>query len=111
MDKPLMSLKEGKLSFLGKPHGSSSLYEDADGAVWLHDPITHNFFRYTMNSPTPTARIPAPDIAKEVENWCLGQDSRGAFLACFEGHGLWSFSGTWEQVRRRDCPRSLRLPW
>ena len=67
--------------------------------MWLHDPITHNFFRYTENSSTPTTRIPVPETTRAVETWCLGQDPGGALLACFEGHGLWRYSGKWEQVK------------
>jgi ligand-binding sensor domain-containing protein len=104
MDKPLMRLEEGKLSFLGKAHGSSSLFQETDGGVWLHDPITHNFFRYSGNSATPTMTVPVPESNREVENWCLGQDPQGALLACFEGHGLWRYSGTWEQIKAPGLP-------
>jgi signal transduction histidine kinase/ligand-binding sensor domain-containing protein len=104
MDKPLMRLQDGKLSFQGKAHGSSSLSQDADGSVWLHDPITHNFFRYTDSSATPTATVPVPEATREVENWCLGHDPNGALLACFEGHGLWRYSGAWEQVKAPGLP-------
>jgi signal transduction histidine kinase/streptogramin lyase len=103
MDKPLMRWQGGKLSFFGKAHGSSSLFQDTDGAVWLHDPITHNFFRFTEDGDPPTA-IPVPEIAKEVENWCFGQDTKGAMLACFEGHGLWRYSGSWEQLKGVGLP-------
>src|SRR5262249_60271841 len=74
------------------------------GGVWLHDPITHNFFRYIENSSTPTTRIPVPEATREVENWCLGQDAEGALLACFEGHGLWRYSGKWKQVKAPGLP-------
>ncbi len=80
MDKPLMRLRDGNLSFFGKQHGSSSLFQDTDGAVWLHDPITHEFFRYTEDGAEPT-RIPVPAVATEVENWCIGRDIQGALLA------------------------------
>jgi ligand-binding sensor domain-containing protein len=33
MDKPLMRFRSGHLSFVGKGHGSSSLYRDSDGSV------------------------------------------------------------------------------
>jgi len=100
MDKPLMRLQGGKLSLVGsnQRHGGSSLYQDPEWNVWLHDPITRNFYRYTENGAAPTS-LPVPEIAREVENWCFGQDPQGAFLACFEGHGLWRYSGTWEQVK------------
>jgi len=109
MDKPLMLFRDGKVSFIGRAHGSSSLFREADGAVWLHDPITHNFFRYTENSAAPTATIPVPEIAKQVENYCLSQDSQGALLACFEGHGLWRFSGTWEQIKAPGLPQEAPI--
>jgi len=108
MDKPLMRLQAGKLSFVGKPHGSSSLFQDADGAVWLHDPITHNFFRYTEDGAQPK-QIPVPAVAREVENWCFGRDPHGAMLACLEGHGLWRYSGTWEQVNAPGLPQESPL--
>jgi signal transduction histidine kinase/ligand-binding sensor domain-containing protein len=110
MDKPLMRLQAGKLSFIGKAHGSSSLFQAADGAVWLHDPITHKFYGFT-DTGAPLAPIPVPEIAREVENWCIGEDAQGTLLACFEGHGLWrhsrpsaTFSGTWEQVKAPGLP-------
>ena len=108
MDKPLMRLDGGKLSFLGKAHGSSSLFQAADGAVWLHDPITHNFYGFHENGP-PLAPIPVPDAAKEGENWCFGQDAQGAMLACFEGHGVWRNSGTWQQLKSQGLPRESPL--
>ena len=108
MDKPLMRLRDGNLSFFGKRHGSSSLFQDTDGAVWLHDPITHEFFRYTDDGADPT-RIPVPSIATEVEKWCIGRDIQGALLACFEGHGLWRYSGTWEQVTAPGMPQESPL--
>jgi len=104
MDKPLMLLRGNKLSFVGKAHGSSSLYQAPDGAVWLHDPITHNFFRYAGDGTAPTA-VPVPEVATAVENWCLGQDQQGAFLACFEGHGLWRYTGKWERVTAPGMPQ------
>ena len=109
MDKPLMRLRDGKLQFFGVPHGSSSLFQDADGAVWLHDPITREFFRYTEDGAEPT-RIPVPAVATEVENWCIGRDLHGALLACFEGHGLWRYTGTtWERVTAPGMPQESPL--
>jgi signal transduction histidine kinase/ligand-binding sensor domain-containing protein len=108
MDKPLMRLRDGKLSFLGKAHGSSSLFQDKDGAVWLHDPITHKFYRYAEASAAPQ-EIAVPDAAKDVENWCFGQEPQGAMLACFEGHGLWRYTGTWEQVKAPGLPTESPL--
>jgi signal transduction histidine kinase/ligand-binding sensor domain-containing protein len=108
MDKPLMHLQGGKLSFIGKAHGSSSLFQAADGSVWLHDPITHKFYRYIETSAEPQ-EIPVPDVAQEVENWCFGQEPNGAMLACFEGHGLWRYSGTWEQVKLPGLPTESPL--
>ena len=108
MDKPLMRLRDGNLSFFGKQHGSSSLFQDTDGAVWLHDPITHEFFRYTEDGAEPT-RIPVPAVATEVENWCIGRDTQGALLACFEGHGLWRYSGAWERVTAPGMPEESPL--
>src|SRR5579862_3928502 len=109
MDKPLMRLQAGHLSFFGKRHGSSSLFQDTDGAVWLHDPITREFFRYTEDGAEPT-RIPVPAVATEVENWCIGRDIHGAFLGCFEGHGLWRYNGTtWERVTAPGMPQESPL--
>jgi len=108
MDKPLMHLDGGKLAFHGKAHGSSSLFQAADGTVWLHDPITHNFFGFDPNGK-PTPPIPVPDAAREGENWCFGHDAQGAMLACFEGHGLWRYSGSWEQVKAPGLPRESPL--
>jgi len=108
MDKPLMRLTSGKLSFLGKAHGSSSLYQTVDGAIWLHDPITHNFFRYSEAGAAPTV-VPVPEIARDVENWCFGEDARGALLACFEGHGLWRYSGSWEKLKFPGLPAESPL--
>jgi ligand-binding sensor domain-containing protein len=39
MDKPLMRLRGGQLQFVGEGHGSSSLFQDSDGSVWLLDQI------------------------------------------------------------------------
>jgi signal transduction histidine kinase/ligand-binding sensor domain-containing protein len=103
MDKPLMRLQRGKLSFFGKPHGSSSLFQDSDGSVWLHDPITHAFYHYAEDG-AETERISVPPAATEVENWCIGRDLSGALLACFEGHGLWRYSGAWEQLTVPGMP-------
>ena len=104
MDKPLMLLRSGKLSFAGQAHGSSSLFQDRAGGVWLFDQITRDFFRYTEGGTAPS-RVPAPPEVRQVENWCLGQDAAGALLACFEGHGLWRFDGTWAKVSNPQLPR------
>ena len=103
MDKPLMHLRGGKLSFVGQAHGSSSLFRDRDGGIWLFDQITRDFFRYPESGASPT-RLPAPPEVRQVENWCLGQDPSGALLACFEGHGLWRFSGSWARVTSPELP-------
>jgi ligand-binding sensor domain-containing protein/anti-sigma regulatory factor (Ser/Thr protein kinase) len=104
MDKPLMRLRAGELSFLGKGHGSSSLFQDTDGSVWLLDQITRDFYRYPERGGLPTT-IHAPPVARNVETWCMGKDVQGAFIACFEGHGLWRYDGTaWAQVNAPDMP-------
>lgn len=104
MDKPLMLLQGDKLSFLGRAHGSSSLFQQPDGDVWLHDHITNNFFRYDGLHASPSATISVPELLRQVEIFCLGQDSQGALLACFEGHGLWRYSGKWEQLKGPTLP-------
>jgi signal transduction histidine kinase/ligand-binding sensor domain-containing protein len=104
MDKPLMRLREGELSFVGKGHGSSSLFQDTDGSVWLLDQITRDFYRYPEHGDLP-ATIPAPPVARNVETWCLGKDAKGAFTACFEGHGLWRYAdGIWAQIKATGMP-------
>jgi signal transduction histidine kinase/ligand-binding sensor domain-containing protein len=108
MDKPLMRLQDGKLSFFGARHGSSSLFQDSDGSVWLHDPITHAFYHYTEDGKEDM-RVPVPAVATEVENWCIGRDLNGALLGCFEGHGLWRYSGTWERVTAPGMPAESPL--
>lgn len=55
MDKPLMRLQGGRLSFIGQPHGSSSLFQDDEGGVWLLDPIPHDLFRYPEDGGPPRA--------------------------------------------------------
>jgi signal transduction histidine kinase/ligand-binding sensor domain-containing protein len=104
MDKPLMHLQGGRLSFIGQPHGSSSLFQDDAGGVWLLDPIPHDLFRYPEDGGSPM-RIPIPAIAREVETWCIGKDIDGAVLASFEGHGLWRYSGKWEPVSAPGLPK------
>jgi signal transduction histidine kinase len=104
MDKPLMRLQGGRLSFIGQPHGSSSLFQDDEGGVWLLDPIPHDLFRYPEDGGPPT-RIPIPAIAREVETWCIGKDIDGSVLASFEGHGLWRYSGKWAQVSAPGLPK------
>lgn len=108
MDKPLIRLENGKLSFFGARHGSSSLFQDSDGSVWLHDPITHAFYHYTVDG-TEDMRLPVPAVAKEVENWCIGRDLNGALLGCFEGHGLWRYSGIWERFTAPGMPTESPL--
>jgi ligand-binding sensor domain-containing protein/anti-sigma regulatory factor (Ser/Thr protein kinase) len=104
MDKPLMRLRDGELSFVGKGHGSSSLFQDSDGSVSLLDQITRDFYRYPERGGTPTT-IAAPPVAKNVETWALGRDAQGAFTACFEGHGLWRYAnGIWAQVIAAGMP-------
>src|SRR5262249_48750807 len=44
------------------------------------------------------------ESTREVENWCMGQDAQGGFLACFEGRGLWRYSGGWQQVSAPGLP-------
>jgi signal transduction histidine kinase/ligand-binding sensor domain-containing protein len=108
MDKPLMRLQAGHLSSIGEPHGSSSLFQDAGGGVWLLDAISHDFYRYTDDGKPPL-RIPAPAIARDVETWCIGEDTRGALLASFEGHGLWRYSGQWEPVNTSGLPQEAPI--
>ncbi|AXC10357.1 Adenylate cyclase [Acidisarcina polymorpha] len=109
MDKPLMRLRSGKLTFIGEGHGSSSLFQDTDGSVWMLDQITHDFYRYKESGGAPT-RIPSPDVAKQVETWCLGKDRQGALLGCFEGHGLWRyFDGAWNPVKDPGLPQESPL--
>lgn len=103
MDKPLMRLRNGTLNFVGKGHGSSTLFQDADGSVWLLDQITRDFYRYPPDGSPPTT-IAAPSVARAVETWCMGRDAQGAFLACFEGHGLWRYNGQWSQVNAPGMP-------
>lgn len=103
MDKPLMRLKDDTLSFVGQRHGSSSLFPDRDGGVWLFDQITREFFRYPEDGGEPL-RVPAPAEGRQVENWCLGQDAAGKLLACFEGHGLWRYDGAWAKVTAPNLP-------
>ena len=108
MDKPLMRLRDGQLSFVSEGHGSSSLFEDRDGSVWMLDQITRSFYRYT-ESGGASLRIPAPVEGMAGETWCLGTDRHGSLLACFEGHGLWRYSGRWEQVTAPGMPREAPL--
>ncbi|HTJ30917.1 MAG TPA: two-component regulator propeller domain-containing protein, partial [Acidobacteriaceae bacterium] len=103
MDKPLMRYRDGHLTFVGKGHGSSSLFQDEDGSVWLLDQITRDFYRYPASGGEPTI-LPAPPVARDVETWCLGRDVRGEFIACFEGHGLWRYNGQWAQVNAPGMP-------
>ncbi len=108
MDKPLMRLRDGQLSFVGEGHGSSSLFQDTDGSVWMLDQITRDFYRYPEAGGAPQ-RIPSPPEGRQVETWCMGKDSSGALLACFEGHGLWRYSGTWEHVTAPGLPKESPL--
>ena len=103
MDKPLMRLRNGQLSFIGKGHGSSTLFQDTDGSVWLLDQITRDFYRYPENGGPPTT-IPSPPVARNVETWCVGKDPQGVLIACFEGHGLWRYNGEWSRVNAPDMP-------
>jgi signal transduction histidine kinase/ligand-binding sensor domain-containing protein len=108
MDKPLMRYQAGRLSFVGQGHGSSSLYQEKDGSVWMLDQISRDFFHYPENGGTPE-RIHAPDAGQQVETWCIGKDSQGALLACFEGHGLWRYDGKWERVNASALPQESPL--
>ncbi|HEY9127556.1 MAG TPA: two-component regulator propeller domain-containing protein [Acidobacteriaceae bacterium] len=103
MDKPLMRLRDGHLTFVGKGHGSSTLFQDTDGSVWLLDQITRDFYRYPANGGEPTV-LPAPPVARDVETWCLGRDARGEFIASFEGHGLWRYNGDWAPISAPGMP-------
>ena len=108
MDKPLMRLRDGKLSFDGKGHGSSTLFQDEDGSVWLLDQITRDFYRYPPDGGPPQ-RIPAPPVARSVETWCMGKDPHNTFIACFEGHGLWSYTGSWNRIQATGMPDEAPL--
>jgi signal transduction histidine kinase/ligand-binding sensor domain-containing protein len=108
MDKPLMRLRDGQLTFVGQGHGSSTLFQDSDGSIWLMDQITRDFYRYAETSG-PRLRIPAPPEGRQVETWCMGKDPQGAFLACFEGHGLWRYNGKWEHVTAPGLPKESPL--
>ena len=103
MDKPLMRLRNGQLSFDGRGHGSSTLFADKDGSVWLLDQITRDFYRYPEDGGPPTT-IHSPPIARNVETWCVGKDLQGLLIACFEGHGLWRYDGTWARVNAPGMP-------
>jgi signal transduction histidine kinase len=108
MDKPLMRYASGHLAFVGEGHGSSSLYQDADGSIWLLDQITRDFYRYSPRGGEPL-RIQAPPEGKLVETWCMGKDPHGALLACFEGHGLWRYDGRWSHVVAPQLPQESPL--
>jgi signal transduction histidine kinase/streptogramin lyase len=108
MDKPLMRYRSGHLSFVGQGHGSSSLFQDSDGSIWMLDQITRNFYRYPHDGGAPLL-IPAPEEGKEVETWCMGKDTSNRFLACFEGHGLWRYDGKWERVTAPGLPQESPL--
>lgn len=103
MDKPLMRLRHGQLSFDGQGHGSSTLFQDNDGSVWLLDQITRDFYRYPPDGRPPTT-IHSPPIARNVETWCIGKDRQGFLVACFEGHGLWRYDGQWRRVTAPGMP-------
>jgi signal transduction histidine kinase/ligand-binding sensor domain-containing protein len=103
MDKPLMHLRDGTLTFNGTGHGSSTLYQDADGSIWLLDQITRDFYSYPRGGGPPL-RIASPPVARNVETWCLGKDPQGALIACFEGHGLWRYTGKWARVNATGMP-------
>ncbi len=103
MDKPLMRLRDGQLSFDGKGHGSSTLFQETDGAVWLLDQITRDFYRYPADSGSPTI-VHSPPVARNVETWCVGKDPNGYLIACFEGHGLWRYDGQWARVDAPGMP-------
>ena len=103
MDKPLMRLRNRQLSFDGKSHGSSTLFQDTDGSVWLLDQITRDFYRYPDDGGAPTT-IHAPPVARNVETWCVGKDPHGFLIACFEGHGLWRYDGQWARVDSPGMP-------
>lgn len=111
MDKPLMRLQHGKLSFISEGHGSSSLFQDTDGSVWLLDQITRDFYRYPETGGPPL-RIHSPPEGRAGETWCLGKDPQGNLLACLEEHGLWRYNGKWERVPvpgvPADTPLSLK---
>lgn len=104
MDKPLMRLRDGRLTFVSEGHGSSSLFEDNDGSVWMLDQITRDFYRYPETGGAPE-RIPSPPEGRQVETWCMGKDPHGALLACFEGHGLWRYTDKWEHVTAPGLPK------
>ena len=108
MDKPLMHLAGGQLSFTGVGHGSSALFKDRDGAIWMFDQITRDFYRYPEDGGRPL-RIASPSVARDVETWCLGIDQQGALLGCFEGHGLWRYTGEWHQVIAPGLPEESPL--
>ncbi len=108
MDKPLMRLRNGQLSFIGVGHGSSTLFQDGSGGMWLLDPITHEFFRYPESGGEPE-RIAMPEVARDVETWCLGQDVDGALMAGFEGHGLWRYRGQWQRMSDSGLPQESPL--
>ena len=103
MDKPLMRLRDGHLSFVGKAHGSSTLFKDTDGSVWLLDQITRDFYRYPEDGSPPTV-LPSPPVARNVETWCVGKDLHGFLVACFEGHGLWRYDGHWARIEAPGMP-------
>jgi signal transduction histidine kinase/ligand-binding sensor domain-containing protein len=108
MDKPLMRLRAGQLSYVGQGHGSSTLFQDSDGSIWMLDQISRNFFHYPENGGTPQ-RIAAPKEGTGGETWCMGRDVHGVFLACFEGHGLWSYNGAWKQVTVPGLPQETPI--
>lgn len=103
MDKPLMRLHDGQLSFDGTGHGSSTLFADTDGSVWLLDQITRDFYRYPEDGGTPTI-IHSPPAAQNVETWCVGRDPHGFLIAGFEGRGLWRYDGSWSRVNAPGMP-------
>jgi signal transduction histidine kinase/ligand-binding sensor domain-containing protein len=108
MDKPLMRFVGGHLSYVGKGHGSGSLFQETDGSIWILDQITRDFYRYSPKGGEPT-HIAAPEEGRLVETWCLGKDLHGALLACFEGHGLWRYDGKWSHVLAPELPAESPL--
>ncbi len=67
------------------------------------DQITRDFYRYSQAGGEPQT-LDSPPEAKNVETWCMGKDMHGAFIACFEGRGLWRYTGAWARVEAPGMP-------
>jgi signal transduction histidine kinase len=95
---------------LGNKVGSSPIAIDRNGQVWLLDPWGHKLHHLDPRNHEDVA-VDVPEYFRDTAAQHIAVWPEGSVLVNFEGNGLWSFDGQWQQAKftglPSDTPSSL----